>query len=50
MTLFWLSNDAGTVIEPHLPRNQPGARRVDDRRAIPGTLVHSSPPPHSGCE
>ena len=26
------------MIEPHLPRNQPGARRVDDRRVISGIL------------
>lgn len=36
--LFWLSDDAWTAIEPHLPRNQPGARRVDDRRVISGIL------------
>ena len=38
MALFWLSNEAWAVIEPHLPRNQPGARRVDDRRVISGIL------------
>jgi transposase len=32
MALFWLSNEAWAAIEPHLPRNQPRARRVDDRR------------------
>lgn len=32
MALFWLSDEAWTAIEPHLPKNQPGARRVDDRR------------------
>lgn len=36
--LFWLSDEAWAAIEPHLPRNQPGARRVDDRRAISGIL------------
>ncbi len=36
--LFWLSDDAWAAIEPHLPRNQPGARRVDDRRVISGIL------------
>jgi len=36
--LFWLSDDAWVAIEPHLPRNQPGARRVDDRRVISGIL------------
>ena len=38
-TLFWLSDEAWAAIEPHLPRNQPGARRVDDRRVISG-IVH----------
>ena len=38
MALFWLSDEAWTVIEPHLPTNQPGARRVDDRRVISGIL------------
>ena len=38
MALFWLSDEAWAVIEPHLPRNQPGARRVDDRRVISGIL------------
>ena len=26
---FWLSDEAWTTIEPHRPRNQPGASRVD---------------------
>ena len=34
--LFWLSEEAWAAIEPHLPTNQPGARRVDDRRVISG--------------
>ncbi|MFV2001441.1 MAG: IS5 family transposase [Paracoccaceae bacterium] len=42
---FWLSNRAWSVIEPLLPRNQPGARRVDDRRVISG-IVHVL---KSGC-
>lgn len=37
-SLFWLSHDAWAAIEPYLPRNQPGARRVDDRRVISGIL------------
>ncbi len=37
--LFWLSDAAWAAIEPHLPKNQPGARRVDDRRVISG-IVH----------
>ena len=28
---FWLSDEAWAAIEPHLPKNQPAARRVDDR-------------------
>ena len=36
--LFWLDDEAWAAIEPHLPRNQPGARRVDDRRVISGML------------
>jgi transposase len=36
--LFWLSDDSWAAIEPHLPKNQPGARRVDDRRVISGIL------------
>ena len=36
--LFWLSDEAWATIEPHLPKNQPGARRVDDRRVIGGIL------------
>ncbi|MBB6262390.1 transposase [Paenochrobactrum gallinarii] len=36
--LFLLSDAAWNVIEPHLPKNQPGARRDDDRRVISGIL------------
>ena len=35
---FWLSGEAWSAVEPHLPKNQPGARRVDDRRVISGIL------------
>ncbi len=38
MALFWLSDETWAAIEPHLPRNQPGARRVDDRRVISDIL------------
>lgn len=38
-SLFWLSNEAWVAIEPPLPNNQPGARKVDDRRVISG-IVH----------
>jgi transposase len=37
--LFWLSDAQWGVIEPFMPRNQSGARRVDDRRTISG-IVH----------
>lgn len=43
--IFWLSDEAWAVIEPHLPSNQPGARRVDDRRIISG-IIHVL---KSGC-
>ena len=42
---FWLSDRAWAVIDPLLPRNQPGARRVDDRRVISG-IIHVL---KSGC-
>jgi hypothetical protein len=35
-SLFWLSDGHGA--QSHLPKNQPGARRVDDRRVISGIL------------
>ncbi|MGE8135290.1 IS5 family transposase [Novosphingobium subterraneum] len=38
MALVWLSDEAWRVIEPHLPKNQPGAKRADDRRVISGIL------------
>jgi transposase len=36
--LFWLSDRAWAMIEPHLPRGKPGKPRVDDRRVISGIL------------
>ena len=36
--LFWLSDEAWWVLDPHLPKNQPGKPRVDDRRVISGIL------------
>ncbi len=36
--LFCLSDAAWNATKPHLPKNQPGARRVDDRRVISGIL------------
>jgi transposase len=40
-----LSDEAWAVIAPHLPQNQPGARRVDDRRVLSG-IIHVL---KSGC-
>ena len=37
--LFWLSDDQWAAIEPFMPKNQSGARRVDDRRVISG-IIH----------
>ena len=37
--LFWLSDEQWAVMEPFMPKNQPGAHRVDDRRVISG-IVH----------
>ena len=37
--LFWLTDEQWAVLEPFMPTNQPGARRVDDRRVISG-IVH----------
>ena len=39
MALFWLSDEQWAVIEPFMPKNQPGARRQDDRRIISG-IIH----------
>lgn len=39
MALFWLSDELWAGIEPHLPKNQPGARRVDHRQVISG-IIH----------
>jgi transposase len=36
--LYWLSDEAWALIDPHLPRGKPGKPRVDDRRVISGIL------------
>ncbi len=36
--LFWLSNEQWAVIEPFMPRDQPGPERKDDRQIISGIL------------
>jgi transposase len=43
--IFWLDDEAWAAIAPLLPTNQPGARRVDDRRIISG-IIHVL---KSGC-
>ena len=39
VNLFWLSDEGWAVMEPFMPRGQPGARRVDDRRVTSG-IIH----------
>lgn len=36
--LNWLSGAEWARIEPHLPKGRRGARRLDDRRVIPGII------------
>ncbi len=36
---FWLSDQQWALIEPLLPKNQPGAHRKDDRRILSG-IIH----------
>lgn len=36
---FWLSDRQWAALAPLMPTNQPGARRVDDRRVLSG-IVH----------
>ena len=38
---YWLDDRAWAAIEPLLPRNRAGARRVDDRRVISGIVLRS---------
>ena len=42
---YWLSDRAWASIKPLMPTNQPGARRIDDRRVISG-IIHVL---KSGC-
>ena len=37
-TLFWFSDEQWAKIEPHLPRNQRGPARKDDRRILSGIM------------
>ncbi len=43
--LFWLDDVQWSVLRKHLPKNQKGARRKDDRRIISG-IIHVL---RSGC-
>jgi len=36
--LFWFSDEQWSKIEPHLPINQPGPQRHDDRRILSGIM------------
>jgi transposase len=36
---FWFNDEQWAAIEPLLPKNQPGARRKDDRRILSG-IIH----------
>jgi hypothetical protein len=38
VALFWLPHEAWEVIEPHPPKNNPDARRRDDRWVISGIV------------
>jgi len=37
-SLFWFSDEQWVKIEPHLPANQPGPERKDDRRILSGIM------------
>ena len=36
--VFWFSDEQWSKIEPHLPTNQPGPERKDDRRILSGIM------------
>jgi transposase len=36
--LFWFSDEQWSKIEPHLPTNQQGPKRADDRRILSGIM------------
>jgi transposase len=36
--MFWRSDTQWAAIEPQLPKNQPGSRRVDDEWVISGII------------
>jgi transposase len=37
-SLFWFNDDQWAKIEPHLPKNQRGPQRHDDRRVLSGIM------------
>jgi transposase len=37
-TLFWLTDEQWSRVEPHLPADVRGKERVDDRRVISGIV------------
>ena len=44
--LFWLDDEQWSRIEPHLPSDVRGKKRVDDRRVISGILLRPRRQPH----
>lgn len=46
--LFWLNDKQWAQIEPHLPTNQTGPAREDDRRIISG-IIQCSSAAHAGA-
>jgi transposase len=36
--LFWFNDEQWSKIEPHLPKNQPGPQRKEDRRILSGIM------------
>jgi transposase len=36
--LFWFNDEQWSKVEPHLPTNQPGPERKDDRRILSGIM------------
>lgn len=37
-SLFWFTDEQWSKVEPHLPTNQPGPERKDDRRILSGIM------------
>ena len=45
--LFWFKEEQWAKIVPHLPTNQPGHKRKDDRRILSGIMHVLKIGPHS---